>query len=125
MQRTKQTNTNNYTFFCDDPGPNVQVSNGASGWVDPILIITKQGHQLPLLVATLVAGGVVQGNAIQCRLKVEDRIVMISIFNLQVSFLESSVALVRHHAEGCPGVRLPGGEHKAVHLLVTETGDRC
>ena len=43
---------------------------------------------------------------------------------LQVSSLESSVALVRHHAEGCPGVRLPGGEHKAVHLLVTETGDR-
>ena len=42
---------------------------------------------------------------------------------LQVSSLESSVALVRHHAEGCPGVRLPGGEHKAVHTLVTETSD--
>ena len=58
-----------YTFFCDDPGPDVQISDGASGRKDPLLI-TKQGHQLPLLVATLVAGGIIQGDAIQCRLEV-------------------------------------------------------
>ena len=101
----------------------MQVSDGATCGEEPLLI-TKQGHQLPLLVATLVAGGVVQGDTIQCSLKVEVRIVIISILRLQVSSLESSVALVRHHAEGCPGVRLPGGEHKAVHTLVSEIGDR-
>ena len=61
------------TFICDDPGPDMQIRDGATGWPVPLLI-TKQGHQLPLLVATLVAGGVVQGDAIQSSLKVECRI---------------------------------------------------
>ena len=51
----------------------MQIRDGATGWPVPLLI-TKQGHQLPLLVAALVAGGVVQGDAIQSSLKVECRI---------------------------------------------------
>ena len=54
----------------------MQIRDGATGWPVPLLI-TKQSHQLTLLVATLVAGGVVQGDAVQCRLKLEERIVMI------------------------------------------------
>ena len=63
----------------------MQIRDGATGWPVPLLI-TKQGDQLPLLVAALVAGGVVQGDTIKSSLKVEDRIVMVKA-SLSYSFL--------------------------------------